>query len=513
MSFNKPKSRQVWIGPTIDLHQCINEAGEWIGPSANIQGPQGANGSNGTQGATGSGTQGTQGTSGGGGGSQGATGTQGADGAQGTQGTTGAGTQGASGAQGTSGGGGAGFTPGMIMISATPLSPPDWLEANGAIYANSTYPNLRSNIGLLKEPVTWVAHPPTSNITMLNHAYTIAYGHGVWITANGETGSNAYLKSTDNLVSWTQQTVSNTDPCTNGIGQTIKYANNTFIIKERNTFNPNVRLWTSSDNTASWTEVVTPIEFTGGVENFYFENTIWMLYTSGTYTLNSNSYVATSGDGITWTSRDTKLANSGIYCLAFGNNIWVAIGFSGVVSTSYDGVTWTYQGSKFSNANFYYSLAYGDGKFIAIEDIQPHYVWYSYDGINWNPTNKSFVADYANISHFYKLTYGIDRFHAVTDLNNYPISAGPGAIAYSFDGFSWVQQQIVGSPVPIYWYYEPTYVNDQTVLATVSDTFPNYNLIIYTSNTYSYNSANSFAVPVLTGPPIFQPPTKFYIKT
>ena len=76
-----------------------------------------------------------------------------------------------------------------------------------------------------------------------------------------------------------------------------------------------------------------------------------------------NGKLATSKDGITWTTRDTYSLE---YWrgLAYGNGIYVAVGPSyGTIMTSTDGETWT---KKTVGSITWKDVAYGNGIFIAI---------------------------------------------------------------------------------------------------------------------------------------------------
>jgi hypothetical protein len=67
-----------------------------------------------------------------------------------------------------------------------------------------------------------------------------------------------------------------------------------------------------------------------------------------------------SPDGITWISR-TSTANNYWSSVAYGNGLWVAVSGDGAdqVMTSPDGITWT---SRTSSANTAWnSVAYGNG--------------------------------------------------------------------------------------------------------------------------------------------------------
>jgi len=56
----------------------------------------------------------------------------------------------------------------------------------------------------------------------------------------------------------------------------------------------------------------------------------------------------TSPDGITWTARSSGTLKN-LNGVAYGNSIYVAVGYSGTILTSPDGITWTERDSGISN--------------------------------------------------------------------------------------------------------------------------------------------------------------------
>ena len=70
-------------------------------------------------------------------------------------------------------------------------------------------------------------------------------------------------------------------------------------------------------------------------------------------------------DGETWTARAAAEANSW-YSVAYGNGLWVAVATSGAnqVMTSTDGITWTPRVA--AEANSWRSVAYGNGLWVAV---------------------------------------------------------------------------------------------------------------------------------------------------
>jgi hypothetical protein len=76
-------------------------------------------------------------------------------------------------------------------------------------------------------------------------------------------------------------------------------------------------------------------------------------------------------NGVTWTAVAAAEANAW-FSVAYGNGVWVAVSLDGTnrVMTSPDGVTWTSRAA--AEANAWISVAYGDGVWVAV----------SYNGTN-----------------------------------------------------------------------------------------------------------------------------------
>lgn len=71
---------------------------------------------------------------------------------------------------------------------------------------------------------------------------------------------------------------------------------------------------------------------------------------------------STSGDGVTWTRRDSVVGST-LYASAYGNNLYAAVGVAGVISTSPDGVTWTARTSGVTTD--LRNIAFANGTFVA----------------------------------------------------------------------------------------------------------------------------------------------------
>ncbi len=147
--------------------------------------------------------------------------------------------------------------------------------------------------------------------------------------------------------------------------------------------------------------------------------------------------VMTSPDGITWTAR-TSAANSDWTSVTYGNGLFVAVAYSGAgnrVMTSPDGITWT--GRTAAANNQWSDVTYGNGLFVAVSDSgSGNRVMTSPDGINW--TTQSTPAN----NGWFGITYGNGLFVAVA------YSGAGNRVMTSSNGTSWTTRS---TPVDNSW--------------------------------------------------------------
>lgn len=185
---------------------------------------------------------------------------------------------------------------------------------------------------------------------------------------------------------------------------------------------------------------------------------------------------AYSTDGVNWT-QGTLPVSGGWKSIAYGDGKFVAISFSGsksVVST--DGINWvggTLPGVGNNNYRWC-GVTYGNGMFVATGNYDAYSRFafaYSTDGINWTE------GKYPSISYIGKVTYGNGKFVAISSSgssNNYYI--------YSNDGINWAERTF---PVSGYW----EYITFGTGLFVVA----NYNgsIILYSSDGINWTEKQS----------------------
>ena len=131
-------------------------------------------------------------------------------------------------------------------------------------------------------------------------------------------------------------------------------------------------------------------------------------YGNGVYAIVGDYRGIYSSDGINW-SDATGLGGSNWAGVAYGNGMFVAVGYGGNYRTaySYDGINWNIVvGSNIAD-NVWKSVAYNNGLFVAVaQDGRSDQGMYTYDGINW-------VAFSPLDLDLHGVTYGGDRWVAV----------------------------------------------------------------------------------------------------
>jgi hypothetical protein len=90
----------------------------------------------------------------------------------------------------------------------------------------------------------------------------------------------------------------------------------------------------------------------------------------------TNGAVLTSSDGLNWISQNSGTTQN-LLGIAYGTNIFVAVGMNGVVVTSTDGKEWTVRNS--GTTRNLYAICFGGGSFVAVGDS----ILTSPDGTTW----------------------------------------------------------------------------------------------------------------------------------
>lgn len=230
-----------------------------------------------------------------------------------------------------------------------------WLECDGSVVNQATYPELYSIIGHTYDvPFNLPFTNGTSNFGGKSIAGLYYGSDGYWVITGG------YDPSTPKWYTGTQ-----TDPTAGftvvdhgaSFGQAGAYFNGTHWVSGYYTSETDRGMATATDPTSTWTKnnlsSVEPV-------NPYYGNGYWVAGGTG-----GVLYTATNPTG-TWTSRTSGFGSSRIWDLFYGNGYWVTVGDDGKLFTATDPTgTWTSRTSGFST-DVIYGVYYANGYWVAV---------------------------------------------------------------------------------------------------------------------------------------------------
>ena len=321
------------------------------------------------------------------------------------------------------------------------------LTAAGSNKSAGTVSNVSGNVLTLKpanaSTTTFTATISGTNLTALNGTITWTDGTTAEVsgtsTGGGDGGGGfGFGGGYVNTNGWTIVGIDGIFGKDNAIN-TITYGNGKYVAGGDNgkiAYSTNGITWNIADTG-------TVFEYYSSFDGNRYANVNSIAWGKDKFVaVGSNSKVATSPDGITWTAipetnaftytdqSGTDNIKLSIGSIAYGKDKFVAGCTNGHIAYSSDGVTWTTINPKslFNNYGidltvYVNAIAYdGNGKFVAVgshrEDIA-----YSSDGINWT------IPEVDEDMYIYNtVAYGSGKFVAV---------AGNGEIATSPDGVTW----------------------------------------------------------------------------
>lgn len=259
--------------------------------------------------------------------------------------------------------------------------------------------------GLLSS-VTGVAHANGTSWTSQstpsgnNEWWAVTYGNRMFVAVSGVGGSGNRVMTSPDGVTWTSRS-----SVANNIWLGVTYGgpvgSELFVaVSAQGTSSDSVM--TSPDG-VNWTPRTSPANA--------WRSVAWSS-TAGVFVAVADtgvSRVMTSPDGINWTPRTpTSPLNGNLWLsVVWAGNQFVAVGTTGVnrVMTSPDGINWTARVA--ASAQPWLSVAYGDGKLVAVTDTGG-LVMTSDDGINWTARTAPAVQSW------FSVTYGGGTFVAVS---------------------------------------------------------------------------------------------------
>jgi hypothetical protein len=255
---------------------------------------------------------------------------------------------------------------------------------------NRTWKVVLSEVGANNDITDWQA------VSVFNAYIDIAFGNGVFVGVGGP-----FRAYSNNGINWIESIPGGfqAEYVTFGNGQfvAVGYALAGMTLTSFIYTSPDGITWTSrTPSEAMW------------FQDISYANGLYVaVATDGT------NRIMTSPDGITWTSRTTAIIPS-FTGVAYGNGIWVAVcdtSPGGTTFTSYDGIIWYEQPTVFTST----TILFADGKFTTGS-------MYSVDGLTWISNSIAFSPE--------SITYGNGYFVAVND-------TGTNRIAYSTNAINW----------------------------------------------------------------------------
>jgi hypothetical protein len=291
----------------------------------------------------------------------------------------------------------------------------------------------------------WVARSASENDSW----NSVTYGNGVFV-AIASIGTNRVMTSPDGFT-WTSRLAAAMNEWSSvTFGEGIFVAVSTTGTGNRVMTSPDGITWTIGVSAAdsTWTEVrygagrFVAVASTGAVRAMYsLDGTTWVssaslasetwiaaAYGNGLFVAVGTNVVATTNDGITWTSRTCP---TGVWTgVTYGEDLFVAVGFSGATRamSSPDGVTWTERTAPGSYG--WRAVTFGYDRFVAVASSglpATNAVMISYNGIDWLLRDSPTIIP---TPAWLAVTYGAGIFVAVSDIN-------PGSVMTAYAVTVW----------------------------------------------------------------------------
>ena len=143
--------------------------------------------------------------------------------------------------------------------------------------------------------------------------------------------------------------------------------------------------------------------------------------------------ILTSTDGVSWTVREGwGFTDYIFYDITYAQNIFVAVGSDGVVITSPDGINWTKGTSPALGLS---GVIHGNNIFVAVGTFST--IITSPDGKSWTKRNSGVPIPQGKFVTFEKVAYGNNTFVVVGNISD--LYSSEGIILTSPDGINWTR--------------------------------------------------------------------------
>ena len=260
---------------------------------------------------------------------------------------------------------------------------------------------------------------------------SIAYGNGRFVMV-ANPRSAAYLRDEDD--SWTFVNIS----IESKQWFSVAYGNNIFVAFENPSTVTDVAAYSMYGD--AWTLTKLPVAAKWWCVAYGEKGFVAVAQNS--------MYVIHSDDGISWYEYQLPLQDlvpeQWLSCCSGGDQFVLVASGSSQSAYSIDGSNWTKSTMIGGGPYEWVSVAFGKGRFIAIERGGTNKAAYTFNGKNWIPTQ---ISSPEATRSWNCICYGRDRFVAVqgnTDENNRYVS---NIAAYSIDGITWIETPLKDSGV------------------------------------------------------------------
>lgn len=281
----------------------------------------------------------------------------------------------------------------------------------GLAYGNGVFVEVGSDIQYSSDGITWSSAtgmtPRESRSIVFSNGLFMAVGYST--DASGDWGA---ICVSNNGINWRHKYTT-----LNIILYSVAFANGIFVIGGNNGF------MLESLNGQEYTirqEGIYYISASGGV----FQGDVVVINNNFVYVNGRN--ISKSVDGVNWIQREINIV-MGVYSIAFGNNIYVAVGYGGKIATSQDLETWTERVSETIISGIIVNLRnvkYSEelGLFIAVGDRGA--ILTSPDGENWTSRTSGVTTN----------------FQSLCCNENVIVAVGTNRIMTSTDGITWTER-------------------------------------------------------------------------
>lgn len=232
----------------------------------------------------------------------------------------------------------------------------------------------------------------------------VAYGNNIWVAVG-----NGFRASSTSGTLWTSVAV----PSGYYFQSAVAFANGVFIAPSQ------LGVSTSANGTA-WTN-----QTLGAAQNLTslaFGNGIWVMVDDRFLNTDVLAFMVSTTNGAGWSQALTSIPYAQPTSVAFGNSVFVTVGYGGLVAKSANGTTWALQNLGSASDLGLLAVTYANGKFVAVTNSGKAYS--SADGATWTKAT-------VTVNALYGVSYGNGVFVAV---------GAAGSIFTSPDAVTWTRR-------------------------------------------------------------------------